>query len=171
MIRWESLNALESLSLLRMPLLTEAILQAIGTFMILACVRARSVDTAADSDALHPCSQVAYLMRNLLLRSRIANTLLIQVIIHMVNTVRAVSVVRLMGRICMVCNIGAIGHRGDRHFAPHRIIFGVYWHTLCSTCEDFVPVHIRWNVVIGPDLMRRQVGEIMIPRSGTLVDM
>lgn len=79
MIRRESLNVLESLALLQMTLFTEALL-------ILACVGTRGVSGAPISDALHPRPQVAHLLRNLLLRSRIADNHLIQMIIHMVDT-------------------------------------------------------------------------------------
>lgn len=89
-------------------------------------------------------------------------------IVHVVDTVRAVCVVSLVGQICMISNIGAIGHRGDRHFTAHRVIFGVYWHAICSTCEDLILVHVGRDVIIGPNLMR-QIRKIMIPRSSTLI--
>lgn len=75
MIRRE---VLESLSLLKMSLLTEAILHTtINTLMILACVGARSVYTTTYSNALHPGSQVADLLGYLLKRWRISNNYLI----------------------------------------------------------------------------------------------
>lgn len=78
--------------------------------MILACVRARGVYRAPISDTLHPRSQVAHLLRNLLMRGRITNNNLIQMIIHMVNTVCAICVIGLVGQICMICNVGPIRH-------------------------------------------------------------
>ena len=104
---------LGSLSLLEMTLVAQAILLTHhnrALVVILARVGARGVYGASEGDALHVCSQVAYGLRNMLQRRRVPDNNLIQMIVHMVDTVRAVCVVSLVGQICMICNVGPICH-------------------------------------------------------------
>lgn len=115
------------------PLLhvTEAILLANGdlALVILAGIGARRVDTTRD--ALHPRSQLAHLPGYLLNWGRISDDHLIEMIVNMVDSISTICVVSLVSQISVVCNVGAVGHRWNRHFTTHRIVLRVDRHAFC----------------------------------------